>query len=128
MQIGEVAERTGLSLRTIRHYGEIGLVRPSARSAGGFRLYDKKDVARLGIIARMKPLNFSVEEMQDVLDILDQLAALRPDTDRHDHNIERLTHYINVAKVHVQAIREQLETAEGFAAHLRHEISVYTHD
>ncbi|MFE6489944.1 MerR family transcriptional regulator, partial [Streptomyces sp. NPDC057757] len=47
MQIGEVATRTELSLRTIRHYEETGLVMPSARSQGGFRLYTEADVARL---------------------------------------------------------------------------------
>ena len=44
MQIGEVAARTELSLRTIRHYEETGLVIPSARSQGGFRLYTETDV------------------------------------------------------------------------------------
>ncbi|CAM5727047.1 hypothetical protein SBADM41S_09163 [Streptomyces badius] len=48
MQIGEVAARTELSLRTIRHYEETGLVVPSARSRGGFRLYTEYDVARHG--------------------------------------------------------------------------------
>ena len=66
-QIGEVAEQTGLSLRTIRYYEEVGLVTPSARSAGGFRLYSETDVARLRLIRRMKPLDFSLEEMKDVL-------------------------------------------------------------
>ena len=46
MQIGEVAERTGLSLRTIRYYEEVGLAVPSARSQGGFRLYTEPDVGR----------------------------------------------------------------------------------
>ena len=43
-QIGEVAERTGLSLRTIRYYEEVGLLSPSGRTAGGFRLYADSDV------------------------------------------------------------------------------------
>ncbi|WP_043368340.1 MerR family DNA-binding transcriptional regulator, partial [Mycolicibacterium conceptionense] len=47
MQIGEVAARTELSIKTIRHYDEVGLVTPSARSAGGFRLYTADDVNRL---------------------------------------------------------------------------------
>lgn len=55
MQIGEVAARTELSLRTIRHYEETGLVTPSARSRGGFRLYTEADVARLMVVRRMKP-------------------------------------------------------------------------
>lgn len=71
MQIGEVAERTGLSLRTIRYYEEVGLVVPSARSQGGFRLYAEPDVDRLQLIKRMKPLGFQLDEMRDLLAILD---------------------------------------------------------
>jgi DNA-binding transcriptional MerR regulator len=59
MQIGEVAERTALSLRTIRYYEEVGLVPPSARTQGGFRLYTEADVERLLLVKRMKPLEFS---------------------------------------------------------------------
>jgi DNA-binding transcriptional MerR regulator len=75
LQIGEVAARTELSIKTIRHYDEVGLVRPSARSAGGFRLYTSDDVSRLLAIRRMKPLGFSLEEMRELLDALDTLTA-----------------------------------------------------
>lgn len=70
MQIGEVAERTGLSLRTLRHYDEIGLLTPSFRSAGGYRLYTEDDLARLLVIRRMKPLGYSLEDMHRVMDLL----------------------------------------------------------
>lgn len=66
--IGAVAERTGLSIRTLRHYDEVGLVRPSGRSVGGFRLYTDEDVSRLLLIRRMKPLGFSLDEMASVLE------------------------------------------------------------
>ena len=52
MQIGEAAERVGLRIRTIRHYEDVGLVIPSARSAGGFRLYTDADLERLLVIRR----------------------------------------------------------------------------
>jgi MerR family transcriptional regulator, copper efflux regulator len=70
MQIGEIAERSGLSLRTLRHYDEIGLLTPSERSEGGFRLYTEEDFARLMVIRRMKPLEYSLEDMQGVMDLL----------------------------------------------------------
>jgi MerR family copper efflux transcriptional regulator len=73
MQIGQVAGRTELSIRTVRHYDDVGLVRPSARSAGGFRLYTEDDVERLLVIRRMKPLGFSLAEMKDLLEALDVL-------------------------------------------------------
>ena len=71
MHIGEVAERTSLSLRTLRHYDEIGLVNPSGRTEGGFRLYTDDDVRRLLLIRRMKPLGYSLEQMGDLLRVLD---------------------------------------------------------
>ena len=71
MQIGEVAERTHLSLRTIRHYDQVGLAPPSARTEGGFRLYTEADVERLNHIRRITPLGFSLEETAEVLSILE---------------------------------------------------------
>jgi DNA-binding transcriptional MerR regulator len=70
MQIGEIAERAGLSLRTLRHYDEIGLVSPSSRSDGGYRLYTEDDLARLLVIRRMKPLGYTLEDMHGVMDLL----------------------------------------------------------
>lgn len=73
MQIGQVATRTELSINTVRHYDEVGLVTPSARSAGGFRLYTEEDVDRLLVIRRMKPLGFTLAEMKDLLEAFDTL-------------------------------------------------------
>lgn len=73
MHIGELAERTGLSLRTIRHYDEVGLLPAAARTDGGFRVYTEDDFGRLMVIRQMKPLGFSLEEMADML------ALLKPD-------------------------------------------------
>jgi DNA-binding transcriptional MerR regulator len=75
LQIGEVAARTELSIKTIRHYDDVGLVTPSARSAGGFRLYTDDDVERLLTIRRMKPLGFTLDEMRELLAALDTLSA-----------------------------------------------------
>lgn len=120
MQIGEVADRTGLSLRTIRHYEEVGLVPPSARSKGGFRLYTEADVERLLIVRRMKPLDFTLEEMRDLLSLLDQL-----DDDDHPRRaalVDRLTMYHEVATQRIDALRHQLTSAETFAGELRGQI------
>lgn len=78
MQIGEVAERTELSIKTIRHYDEVGLVTPSERSVGGFRLYTEADVQRLLVIRRMKPLGFTLDEMRQLLESLETLAGDKP--------------------------------------------------
>jgi len=73
MQIGELAERTEMSLRTIRHYDDVGLLTPSGRSEGGFRLYTHDDYLRLMVIRRMKPLGFSLDEMAELLRVVDAL-------------------------------------------------------
>ncbi|MCH0564513.1 MULTISPECIES: MerR family transcriptional regulator [unclassified Streptomyces] len=121
MQIGEVAERTGLSLRTIRHYEEVGLVAPSARSKGGFRLYTESDVERLMVIRRMKPLDFSLEEMRDLLQVTDRLtgAGGRPAGEEFRRLRERLDSYRAVADARCERLRARLEMAEDFAATLR---------
>lgn len=77
VHIGEVVTRTGLSHRTIRYYEEMGLLPPSARTEGGFRLYDEAGIERLLLIKPMKPLGFTVEQMRQLLDALDTLAAPR---------------------------------------------------
>lgn len=74
VHIGAVAERTGLSHRTIRYYEEMGLVEPAARTEGGFRLYDEAGVERLLLIMPMKPLGFSIDQIRDLLIALDTLA------------------------------------------------------
>ncbi|MFE2375953.1 MerR family transcriptional regulator [Streptomyces sp. NPDC059398] len=120
MQIGEVAERTELSLRTIRHYEETGLVIPSARSQGGFRLYTETDVTRLMVIRRMKPLGFTLEEMRDLLDATDRLDAddQPPGQDR-EALLDRVRSYEQTATQKIQDLRVQLTRAEDFAATLR---------
>jgi DNA-binding transcriptional MerR regulator len=75
MHIGELAERTGLSLRTIRHYDDVGILPASSRTEGGFRVYTEGDFERLMLIRRMKPLGFTLEEMQDLLGTTDALQG-----------------------------------------------------
>jgi MerR family transcriptional regulator, copper efflux regulator len=75
MHIGELAERAGMSLRTIRHYDEVGLLVPSGRTTGGFRVYTENDLERLLVIRRMKPLGFTLDEMSALLRVVDGLDA-----------------------------------------------------
>ncbi|MGW0790538.1 MerR family transcriptional regulator [Streptomyces sp. NPDC002911] len=119
MQIGEVAARTGVSLRTIRHYEETGLVIPSARSQGGFRLYTETDVARLMVIRRMKPLGFTLEQMRDLLDATDRLdAGDTVDAGEREALVARVRVYEQAAAEQVEKLRVQLARAEEFAAAL----------
>ena len=78
LKIGEVARRFGVSTRALRFYEEIGLLRPGATTGGGFRLYGDDDVARIEKILQLKgALNFTLDEIRQVIEDDDELAALR---------------------------------------------------
>lgn len=121
-QIGEVAERLGLSLRTVRYYEEVGLVRPVERSPGGFRLYDDDAIERLALIKQMKPLEFSLEETREVLELRERLT----DPDMADEEraplVERLAMFTVAAEERCDRLAEHLARAEAFAGTLRREI------
>ncbi|KQR86565.1 MerR family transcriptional regulator [Microbacterium sp. Leaf179] len=114
MQIGELAERTGLSIRTLRHYDEIGLLVPSARSDGGFRLYTPDDESRLLLIRRMKPLGYSLEQMGELLSVVDGLAD-RPDDAALGERLEAIR---TEASERRETLRRQLAAADEFVAQL----------
>ncbi|MDF2991967.1 MAG: putative transcriptional regulator [Microbacterium sp.] len=114
MQIGELAERTGMSIRTLRHYDEIGLLRPSARSDGGFRLYTADDESRLLLIRRMKPLGYSLEQMGELLAVVDGLNADPADTEL----AARLADIRDEAVLRRDDLRRKLAAADEFVAQL----------
>jgi len=66
-QVGELAKRTGVSVRALHHYDAIGLLAPSRRSESRYRLYDREDVVRLQEIKSLRQLGFSLEEIRDLL-------------------------------------------------------------
>lgn len=121
MQIGEVASRTGLSLRTIRHYEEVGLVSPSGRTTGGFRIYAESDVQRLLLVKRMKPLGFSLEQMRELLAVRDALEAGATGA-RRAGLLEELNAFHVDAVERVAQVREHLGMAEAFASDLDAEV------
>lgn len=116
MHIGAVAERTGLSLRTLRHYDEVGLLRPSGRTDGGFRLYTESDVERLLLIRRMKPLGFALEEMSDLLRLVDHLTDRGTGTEQ---TREELDAYVARAEERRCDLARKLDMADEFIALLR---------
>ena len=67
IQIGDLARRAGVSVRAIRYYEELGLVRPEAHSAGGFRLYGKESFRRLQVIHFLKEVGLSLDEIRQIL-------------------------------------------------------------
>lgn len=107
-QIGEVADAAGLSLRTIRYYEEIGLVIPSGRTEGGFRLYTDADVDRLKLVKALKPVGMSLETMSELLDAADRLES--GECDRPDAE-SRLETVLGVARERCDQLEERLSEA-----------------
>lgn len=114
LQIGAVAKRAELSIRTIRHYDDLGLVRPSGRSEGGFRLYTDQDVTRLLLIRRMKPLGFTLEEMSDLLAIVDAHGSAPTDV-----TAAAVADFVRLAEVRREELAGKLAAADEFIGQLR---------
>ena len=121
MHIGEVASRTDLSLRSLRHWEEIGLLTPSGRTDGGFRLYTEDDVDKILVIRRMKPLGFSLDEMKAVMTDIETLR--NPSATGRDQAAarSRLAGVENEAGQRRQKLVRQLEMADEFIGLLAHE-------
>lgn len=122
MQIGEVAARTELSLRSLRHWEEVGLLRPSGRTEGGFRLYTEADVEKILVIRRMKPLGFTLEQMRaamrDIEALRDQEATEGPTEAR-----QRLAGLLEDAAERRAKLDRQLTMADEFIIELGRELA-----
>jgi DNA-binding transcriptional MerR regulator len=118
MQIGDVAERTGLSLRTIRHYEEVGLLPEAPRTQGGFRLYGEASVRRLLLVKQMKPLGFSLEEMREIIELRERLANPRLSERTRRGVLERLSHFQRLADEQLADLRRRVRSAERFTREL----------
>lgn len=139
LQIGEVARRVDLSIRTIRHWEDMGLITPSARSSGGFRLYSEEDVARIRLLRFMKPLNLTLEQMRELLEIRARLTASPLDADARiaalvwprgtgpgsdrDALASRLAEVADLADRRLEKLRAYVVEVEEFLSRLRSEIA-----
>ncbi len=83
MQIGTVAEKTGVSAKAIRYYESIGLIAAAHRTDSGYRVYGDHDVQTLRFIQRARGLGFSVGEVANLL-------ALWHDSERHSAQVKAL--------------------------------------
>lgn len=115
MRIGDVAEQTSLSLRSLRHWDEVGLVAPSGRTEGGFRLYTEADVSRIMVVRRMKPLGYTLDEMRTVLDVVDALRVTPDDAELR----AALQGHLEEATARREKLAIQVERADDFLAQLR---------
>lgn len=76
LRIGELAERSGVSVEALRYYERVGLLPKAPRSANGYRYYPAEDVERIGFILRAKALGFTLGDIRDLL-------SLQVDADEH---------------------------------------------
>lgn len=110
LKIGELARRTGLTVRALRHYEDIGLLVPSKRSSGGYRLYDGKDVARLYRIQALRRLNLSLAEIYRLLD--DAPGGLSDVVAQQVTQLDREIRQATALRAHLQAMQRQLQASE----------------
>lgn len=77
LTVGQVAERYGVTVRTLHHYDQIGLLVPGGRTATGYRLYRHGDLERLASIVVYRRLGFPLDEVRQILDGGDPIDHLR---------------------------------------------------
>lgn len=99
LKVGELAKRTGLTIRTLHHYDEIGLLKPSLHTESGHRLYTAGDIARLQQVLSLRQLGFSLEEVRDCL----EEPGFSP---------------LEVIRLHVARLREQIELQRNLCERL----------
>lgn len=106
--VGEVAELTGVTIRTLHHYDAIGLLTPADRSHAGYRLYDDADLERLHEILLWRELGFSLEEVRRLLDdpAHDRLAALREQRARLVQRAARLEEVLAAVDAAIRTTEE----------------------
>ena len=106
MNIGEVAEQSGVPAKMIRYYEETGLVRKPERSPGGYRQYGEADVHTLRFIRRARDLGFSFERIRELL-------KLWTDRRRSSREVKK------IALAHVAALEADISKLTGLRDVLR---------
>jgi DNA-binding transcriptional MerR regulator len=99
--VGAVARLSHVSVRTLHHYDEVGLLPPSGRSEAGYRLYSDDDLARLARILFYRELEFGLEEIARIL--------ADPDAGADDH-LRRQHRLLRERQAHIQALLRAIET------------------
>ncbi|TMB98830.1 MAG: MerR family transcriptional regulator [Chloroflexi bacterium] len=129
LQIGEVAERTGVTQRTLRFYEEKGLLRPPSRMDGGFRLYSEDDVLRVEQIRRLQNLLgvslADIKEMVDAEEVLRELKAqYRPEAAVAEKK-RQLQKAIEVVQAQYAIVRQKTEQMEEMRTQLEERLNTF---
>jgi DNA-binding transcriptional MerR regulator len=129
LQIGEVAERTGVTQRTLRFYEEKGLLKPPSRLEGGFRLYSEEDVERVERIKGLQTLlGLSLADIKEMVEAEEVKLQLRA-TYRRDADVSerraKIKRAIEVTEHQVAIIDQKLTALQEMKDHLDEKLSQY---
>jgi DNA-binding transcriptional MerR regulator len=129
LQIGEVADRTGVTQRTLRFYEERGLLKPPTRMDGGFRLYSVDDVGRVEQIKRLQSLLgltlAEIKEMIEAEEVREELnATFRPDRPVEER-IQRVGRRIEVTQRQFDIINSKLTAMQEMRKDLEEKLERY---
>ncbi len=129
LQIGEVAERTGVTQRTLRFYEEKGLLRPPSRMDGGFRLYSEEDVKRVEMVRRLQDLLgvtlADIKEMVDAQEVLRELRAqYRPEAGVEEKR-RQLQKAIDVVQAQYTIVKQKCGQMEEMKAQLEERLKTF---
>lgn len=122
-QIGEVADRTGVTQRTLRFYEEKGLLNPPERMEGGFRLYSDDDVERIQFIKRLQDLlGFKLSEIKEMVDAeelrVQIVATFDPDRDLPARK-ERADQIIGALQLQLDVVERKTDQLIEMRAEIR---------
>jgi len=103
--VSQVARMAGITVRTLHHYDQIGLVRPSERSDAGYRLYDRRDIERLQQVLFYRELGLGLDEVAAMLDRpgFDRSLALLEQRELLEGQVARLTRMIGAVDAAIDA-------------------------
>lgn len=129
LRIGEVAERIGVTERTLRFYEEKGLLKPPTRMEGGFRLYSDDDVRRVERIKDLQRLlGFSLAEIKEMVEAeevkMQLRAGYRPDADLREKRAGVLR-AIEVTEHQHALIRQKADALSEMKAHLEERLATF---
>ena len=129
LQIGEVAERTGVTQRTLRFYEERGLLKPPSRLEGGFRLYSEDDVRRVEQIKRLQSLlGFTLAEIKEMVEADEVKMQIRATYRRDAAVSERRAKLLKAKEVtegQVAVINQKLAALQEMKGHLEEKLAKY---
>ena len=110
MRIGELSKRTGLSIRALRYYEEIGILQPTARTPAGYRLYDGSALAILDMVKRMKLLGLPLAALGELQTIHRDQRKCAPVRQRLQAMLEQRIRRIDEQVAELLALRRDLAT------------------